>query len=303
MTQGKRPAPTRLQIAKADIIKLFEKMPQRVLRQKDLSQILEDNREFWRATKGTTVQAFSQFLLTSTKLSKITLPFPRPYARETRFIWGDVDLREVMLTLKPNCHFSHYSAMQLHGLTEQVPKTTYINFEQQLASNPTGELSQKNIDTAFRRPVRSTKYIAETEQFRVCILNGKNTGYLGVEELDHRPAGGGRRFKIRATGIERTLIDIAVRPIYSGGVFEVLKAYQLARETVSVNKLAAMLQKLRFIYPYHQVIGYYLERSGYRSPQIDLLRRFPMEFDFYLEHNMKRTEFVKAWRLFVPKGF
>ncbi|OQZ01069.1 MAG: hypothetical protein B6D36_14415, partial [Planctomycetes bacterium UTPLA1] len=68
-----------------------------------------------------------------------------------------MDLREVMLTLKPNCHFSHYSAMQLHGLTEQVPKTTYINFEQQLASNPTGELAQKNIDAAFRRPVRTTK--------------------------------------------------------------------------------------------------------------------------------------------------
>jgi len=214
-----------------------------------------------------------------------------------------VDLREVMLTLKPNCHFSHYSAMQLHGLTEQVPKTTYINFEQQLASNPTGELAQKNIDAAFRRPVRTTKYIAETDQFRVCILNGKNTGYLGVEEIDHRPAGGGRKFKIRLTGIERTLIDVAVRPVYSGGVFEVFKAYRLARETVSVNKLAAMLQKLRFIYPYHQVIGYYLERSGYRSTQIDLLRRFPMEFDFYLEHNMKQTEYVKAWRLYVPKGF
>ncbi|GMU34273.1 MAG: hypothetical protein AMXMBFR20_21450 [Planctomycetia bacterium] len=242
-------------------------------------------------------------MLTSTKLSKVTFPFPKPYARETRFIWGDVDLREVMLTLKPNCHFSHYSAMQLHGLTEQVPKTTYINFEQQLASNPTGELAQKNIDAAFRRPVRTTKYIAETDQFRVCILNGKNTGYLGVEEIDHRPAGGGRKFKIRLTGIERTLIDVAVRPVYSGGVFEVFKAYRLARETVSVNKLAAMLQKLRFIYPYHQVIGYYLERSGYRSTQIDLLRRFPMEFDFYLEHNMKQTEYVKAWRLYVPKGF
>ena len=36
--------------------------------------------------------------------------------------------------------------------------------------------------------------------------------------------------KIRLTNIERTLIDIAVRPVYSGGVFEVLKAYRLAKD-------------------------------------------------------------------------
>ena len=103
------------------------------------------------------------------------------------------------------------------------------------------------------------------------------------------------------TNVERTLIDITVRPVYSGGVSEVLKAFTLAREHISVNRLAAMLKKLAFIYPYHQVVGFYLERAGYRSSSLDLFRSMPREFDFYLEHNLKEKTYVKEWRLFIPK--
>jgi hypothetical protein len=93
-----------------------------------------------------------------------------------------------------------------------------------------------------------------------------------------------------------------VRPIYTGGVFEVAKAFELAKEQVSVNGLCAMLRKLNFIYPYHQAIGYYMERAGYRSKQLDLVRSFPMEHDFHLTHGMTDSEYVKQWRLHVPRG-
>jgi hypothetical protein len=295
---------SRIQIAKPDIIKFFEELPEKVFRYSDLARNLTEQRSFWRLAQGTTTHDFIKFLISAAKLSEIVFPFLEPYYREVRYVWGDVELPQVLLSLKPHCHFSHYTAVQIHGLTEQVPKTTYLNFEQPLASNSTGDLSQKSIDVAFKRPVRTTKYIAETNEFRVCLLNGKNTGYLGVEEdaptSSHDLRTGGTR---RVTNIERTLIDIAVRPVYSGGVDEVLKAYRLAQQTLSVNRLAAMLQKLGYIYPYHQVVGFYLERAGYKPNLLDLLRRFPMEFDFYLTHQMGDIEYVKDWRLYVPKGF
>ena len=49
------------------------------------------------------------------------------------------------------------------------------------------------------------------------------TNALGVIEIQ-----GSEDETLKVTGIERTLIDIAVRPVYAGGVFEVLKAYKLA---------------------------------------------------------------------------
>ena len=108
---------------------------------------------------------------------------------------------------------------------------------------------------------------------------------------------------LRYTNLERTLIDATVRPVYAGGVFEVRKAYEQAKEKVSVNRLTALLQKLNYIYPYHQAIGFYLERAGYKTEFVSLLRRFPMDFDFYLAHDMGQNDYVREWRLYIPKGF
>lgn len=84
---------------------------------------------------------------------------------------------------------------------------------------------------------------------------------------------------------------------------EILKAYERASENLSVNKLVAILNKLDFIYPYHQSIGFYLEKANkYRSKQIDLIRDKEMKYDFYLSYNMKDKDYSKDWRLFYPKN-
>ncbi len=60
----------------------------------------------------------------------------------------------------------------------------------------------------------------------------------------------------------------------------------------------------RYTYPYHQAIGFYLERSGgYSQSQLDLLRQFDIQYDFYLAHQMKEMDYNEKWRLFIPKGF
>ena len=64
-----------------------------------------------------------------------------------------------------------------------------------------------------------------------------------------------------------------------------------------------MLKKLKYIYPYHQAIGFYLERAGFKSATLDLFRSLPREFDFYLVHDIKQKDYVKDWRLFIPQGF
>jgi hypothetical protein len=292
-------AKTRIQIAKPDIVRHFNQLPRKILRLSDIAAILAEQRDYWRLTQGTTTQAFIKFLSQSAKLKRFDFPFP--YRKEVRYTWGDVPLLEVLLTLKRHSYFTHYTAVRMHGLTEQVPKTIYLNHEQPPHAQ-NSELEQERIDVAFSRAPRVSRNMIEYEDVRVCLINGMHTGQLGVieEPVTYDTT---EPVRVRLTSIERTLIDITVRPIYAGGVFEVLKAYRLARERVSVNRMAASLQKLGYVYPYHQAVGFYLERAGYKRSSLDLLRRFPMEFDFYLTHQMGKTDYVKDWRLHVPKGF
>jgi hypothetical protein len=107
---------------------------------------------------------------------------------------------------------------------------------------------------------------------------------------------------LRVTLPERTLIDIVVRPSYAGGVVEVLSAFKAARSVISVNSLVQALRQLGYVYPYHQAIGFYMDRAGYDPKQVERLRELGTPFNFYLAHDIRDREFVPGWRLFVPRG-
>jgi predicted transcriptional regulator of viral defense system len=212
-----------------------------------------------------------------------------------------VHLLEVLLTLKQRAYFSHYTAMRLHDLTEQLPGTIYLNHEQRPQPKST-HLEQGSIDSAFKRRARESQNAIEFGDIRICITNGMHTNQLGVIE-ERLTYGSEGKAHVRLTSVERTLIDIAVRPVYAGGVKEVLKAFSLAKQRANVTLIAQMLRQLDYVYPYHQAIGYYLDRAGYPAEDVDLFRRQKMDFDFYLAHLMDETRYVNDWRLHVPKHF
>jgi predicted transcriptional regulator of viral defense system len=208
-----------------------------------------------------------------------------------------VDLLDLVQSLSHDGYFTHFTALYLSDLTEQVPKTIYFNVEQG-SSGGMGQLTQEALDRAFKAEPRMSANVVEYKGTRIVRVNGRNTNQLGVA-LKRRADGGA----IRVTDAERTLIDATVRPAYSGGIAVVAKAFELAKESISVTKLAAYLRKLRYVYPYHQAIGFYMERAGYEAPLLRLLRKFPIENDFYLQHAMRSPVLNKKWRLYVPKGF
>lgn len=266
-----------------------------IRRESELRALWNRLREGRVILKAVSFKAFKTFVLRETRLKRVHVPLPhRP---ETRYVWGEVSPLALALSLKPASYLTHFSAMAFHELTPQVPKTIYVNVEQRpQVSNPLS-LSQEGIDRAFRRPQRVTTNTAVHEGIRFVIINGKHTGQLGV--IDAELATGER---IRVTSIERTLIDIAVRPAYSGGVARVLEAYGNALPRLNPKALSQTLTTMGYVYPYHQAIGFYLERAGAAPKTLALFREQPMDFDFYLAHGMREVEFLEPWRLWVPKG-
>jgi hypothetical protein len=289
--------PSRLTIAKKDIFALFDASMQRVYSDAELARILSENRRFWRLTERTTVGPLIAFLKQQERLEAHTLHSAKYNKKITRYSWGSASVYEVAQSISPRGYLSHATAVALHGLTDLVPKTLYLNVEQSPKPPPRGLLTQRGIDQAFARRQRQSNMTYEYDDWAVTILNGKNTGAFGVEEIL-----GPTQEKIRATNLERTLIDIVVRPTYSGGIFQVLEAYRRADGRVSTNRLAATLKKLDYKYPYHQAIGFLMDLAGYGDKRYSLLGRVGLTHDFYLAHGMEKPKYSSKWRLFYPSG-
>jgi len=290
--------PTRLQIARNDITTLFDKLPNRVLWPSDISAVLTQNRQFWRLAQNTTTAAFLDFLLDKTSLKRVDLLAVHHTSASScvRYVWKQATPYEIALSLKRNAYLCHASALLVHSLTEQIPSRIFVNAEQS-PKTQTGALTQEGIHRAFANKQRESNFVFQFDHSQALLIWGKNTERLEVIESDYSGS------KLSVTSLERTLIDIVVRPSYSGGVFQVLEAYRRAQGRASVGTLVATLKKLGYAYPYHQAIGFYMQRAGYPENQYERLKAIRMDYDFYLTYDLRDKEYVSDWRLFVPKGF
>lgn len=287
----------RLQVAKADIFKTFEDEPRRVFWPEDLYEILGKNREFWRLSRTMTASRFIEFLQSKGELHLLELvPINHEVRRLHRYVWRRASPFEVALSLKRQAYLCHGTAVAIHGLSDQIPNRFYLNKEQSPKPPARGGLTQGSINRAFSGRQRESRLIYKFDDSEVALLAGKNTGDLETVEVTFAGV------QLRVTSLERTLIDIAVRPAYAGGPLQVLAAYRGAIDRVSIGTLLATLKKLDYIYPFHQVIGFYMQRAGYAESQYKRLMELGLEFDFHLAYGVKEPDYSSDWRLFFPKG-
>jgi hypothetical protein len=282
--------------AKEKIEKYFNKLPRKAFTIKALEIIFNDQQSNWKIPESKKSFNFIAFL--KQKEFLLTWKFYHGESNNEVIIhsWKTSDLLTVISGLKNRAYFTHYSAMFIHGLTEQVPKTYYLNLEHSGPMQTRNSiLTQESIDGAFSKEQRKSG-----EQFRfnllnIILLNGQHTGRLGVVDKIER------EINYSYTDLHRTLIDIAIRPAYAGGVFEVLKAYENAKSSFNPSLLKKYLDELNFIYPYNRVIGFYLDKAGYPESTLTLFKE-KMDLNFYLTYKMKNPQFDSKWKLFYPRG-
>ncbi len=239
------------------------------------------------------VKDLVEFLIKKKRLTCIKFRTPRI---ENLYALDVVNEYQLMTALRPNGYYSHLSALYLHGLLHKDLDMIYFNQEQPFRPS-SASLNQSRIDMAFKNKQRITSARTEYNGKTFWLLSGKQTGNYGVIEKTLKG------IKVPVTDIERTLIDIVVRPAYSGGVGQVLKAYKLARPYVSIEKIIETLHKLDYAYPYYQSIGFYIDKSGvYDTRAIQSLASFKEKnYDFYLDYKIDSPSYSKKWRVYYPK--
>lgn len=166
---------SRLQIAKNDIIALFDNLPQRVFWPSDISQILSKNRSFWRLAERTTTAAFSKFLIDKTPMKRVEVAaVNHASASDTvRYIWKEASPYEIAVSLKRNAYLCHATAMFLHGLTDQIPSRIFVNAEQS-PKPTTGILTQEGIHKAFSHKQRESRFVFKFNDSEAVLIWGKN---------------------------------------------------------------------------------------------------------------------------------
>ena len=287
---------SKLENSKEKIEAAIDNASIRVFRPNHLLSFLKNNEmlEFDFGIVSTVSDDVISFLLDKSHLKKVKFLTPRP---ETLYLWRTPNEYELMPILRPKGYYTHLSAMYFHSLLDDQPQNLYFNHEQQ--SRPrAGNLEQGRIDNAFKKKQRITKSRTKYDGKEFWLLNGKQTGDYGVITL--------RIFDnidIRVTDVERTLIDITVRPAYAGGVKSVLEAYRIAQPKVSVSILLSTLRSLNYVYPYHQSIGFYIEAAGNYTIEAlnELLDFSPLDYDFYLDYEMKSPAYSRQWKIYYPK--
>jgi predicted transcriptional regulator of viral defense system len=281
----------RLDSERERLLAAFESVGRRALR-------LEEVRQVRRTVVPTIGEgAFLEYLLEEGVLQRVDLE-SKLYPSFRRYLLKGATPFEVALSLRDSSYLSHASAVFLHGLTEQLPLRIFANREQSAKPEPAGELRQEALTRAFSRPGRETNYILSGPGYEVVLLSGKFTKNLEVGTMR-----GVQGESLVVTKLERTLIDIAVRPTYAGGIYQVFEAYRSAKERVSIGVLLSTLKKLDYLYPYHQAIGFYMERAGYPEQYLRRVEELGMELDFYLAHGLPNRSYSKRWRLNHPDMF
>ncbi len=274
-------------VIKADI----DAQPPRAWIRKDFVAYLKAHRKDWNAPEYLTAGGLISFLLEN-EIARIAEISSKDYGRKSRYVTGNLSHLQFATSFFKNSYLSHATALHLHGLLPLGE--VFVNHEQ-TPKKTTSRLSQHRIDQAFRNAPRSSSYVFHTNSTTITFLNGKNTGNAGVIEVVG-PTGE----TLRSTSLERTLIDSVVRPQYAGGIPSVLDTARRIRDRISIPEIIRLLKLTRYAYPYHQALGFLLEKAGLSAAQLQPLRQLPLSFKFYLDYAMNEPAYDSDWKLYYP---
>jgi hypothetical protein len=270
--------------------KFFQSTTAQIFWPSDFNKILTEHTAKWNAY-DITGRKLLQFLLDEKIVRELKFESSE-YRPIFRYVRDQPQPYAIALSLRHDSYLSHHTALVVHGLASKEP-LIYANEEQ--SPKPSGsELTQQAIQFAFRAPQRRTNFVFTNNELSYVLVSGKFTGRSGVVEAEFEGA------KVEVTSLERTMIDVVVRPQYAGGIEFVTEVYKRVAHSVDVERLIRLLDKIDYVYPYHQSIGFLLDRAGCSSSITRKIAKRGREFDFYLDYGMKDSRFDETWRLYYP---
>ncbi|HPS31442.1 MAG TPA: hypothetical protein PLZ43_14400, partial [bacterium] len=74
-------------------------------------------------------------------------------------------------------------------------------------------------------------------------------------------------------------------------------------DNYSAVRIAEYLKRLDYKYPYHQAIGFLLEKAGHSEKELSLFEEMGTGNRFYLDYEIADRSFSQRWNLIYPSAF
>lgn len=166
---------------------------------------------------------------------------------------------EIAMNLASPAAISHWSAMNHHGLNEQIPRTIFVLTTTENSVPRKRGIKRKD---GFYRGYRSGN---ATYRF----IQVKPEYFFGTEEILI-----GNTW-VSITDQERTLLDGLCRPQYCGGFAEALYAFNAVGDGLNIKRIVN--HALRLNVAIAKRLGWVLEYWGYDSSKFSELLELPVK--------------------------
>lgn len=260
----------------------------------ELRDLFEHRKVDWGFSRFTGFGEFLEFATAKLPLSAHQLQFPdRTYQY---YAWGAPDPLEIWRALGTEAYLSHYSALQLHDLTDDRPRVIYISVLGR-PRRPPRPLTQAQIFASMPRPDRQTSARCPFGEYELVRLNQHLPDVAvkdAIAKFDQAP-------RHQLATVENTLLQAAMRPDYCGGLANVVEAYRRAKDVVSTNRLRTLIRAAGYAYPYAQSVGFLMARTGYGERSLALMRSLVTDLSFFLVRGERTSMgFDPTWNLYYP---
>ncbi|HVV69452.1 MAG TPA: type IV toxin-antitoxin system AbiEi family antitoxin [Gammaproteobacteria bacterium] len=160
---------------------------------------------------------------------------------------------QIAMALVQPAAISHWSALNYHGMTEQVPQRVFVLTSAHILPGLRG----RNIPHPQRGyPVGRTLY-----QF----VQIKPDHFFGITEIWVNES------KVKVTDAERTCLDCLMFPEYAGGFYEVLSIFKRNISRLDIEKM--IQYALRLDAATIKRLGWILEQQGIDLSKLELLQK------------------------------
>ena len=242
--------------------------------QKDLYNLLFKLKEQKLVAQNLTSIKF--FLFLQEKLNIKTYSVYSDKIRKERYSIKEINNYQLCNSFEKDSFFSMTTALNIQGFSSFM--NNFIFYSKELTPKYNiyldgKTLKQEDINNAYSKPYRKTKSIAKYKNNYFIYLTPKYTSKAGVIKYNN----------YYVSSINRVLIEMLINIQYFKTYETIINCFKPISNHINPIEVYTILKEFDLIYPYFQLLGFTLEKLGFKKDELIEFKNKTTDLIFYTQ--------------------